>query len=33
MVWGLRHRGERGELLIAVGAAGVVAVVVSAIVR
>jgi hypothetical protein len=33
MVWGLRHRGDRGELLSVVGAAGVVAVVVSAVLR
>ena len=33
MAWGMRHRRDRGELVIAVGAAGVVAVVVSAIVR
>jgi hypothetical protein len=33
VAWGLRHRGDRGGLLCVVGAAGVLAVAVSAIVR
>lgn len=33
LVWGARHRGDQGVLLAAAGAAGVVAVVVSALVR